>query len=42
MILIGTYRVGQLEAWKGYYNYPISDADPLAPEAFKFVSDRMF
>lgn len=39
MILIGTYRVGQLEAWKGYYNYPISDADKLAPEAYAKIDE---
>ena len=39
MILIGTYRVGQLEAWKGYYNYPISDADRLTPEAYVKIDE---
>lgn len=39
MILIGTYRVGQFKAWKGYYNYPISDADPLAPEAYAKIDE---
>lgn len=32
MILIGTYWVGQFKKWKGYYNYPISDADKVEPE----------
>lgn len=32
MVLIGTYRVGQFKKWKGYYNYPISDADKIEPE----------
>ena len=32
MILIGTYWDGQLKKWKGYYNYPISDADKVEPE----------
>ena len=32
MILIGTYWVGQFKKWKGYYNYPISDADKIEPE----------
>ena len=39
MILIGTYRAGQLEAWKGYYNYPISVADSLAPEAYAKIDE---
>ena len=32
MILIGTYWDGQFKKWKGYYNYPISDADKVEPE----------
>ncbi len=28
-VLIGTYKAGQLEAWKGYYNYPVSAADSI-------------
>ncbi len=27
LILVGTYRRGQLDKWKGFYNYPISDDD---------------
>lgn len=26
-VLVGTYKKGQLEAWPGYYNYPVSDKD---------------
>ena len=29
MVLVGTYRKGQLEKWPGYYNYPISDGDGI-------------
>ena len=39
MILIGTYRVGQLEAWKGYYNYPISDADKIDPKSYAKINE---
>lgn len=29
MVLVGTYRKGQLEKWPGYYNYPISEGDGI-------------
>lgn len=29
MVLVGTYKGGQLEAWPGFYNYPIRDVDKI-------------
>ena len=29
MVLVGTYKGGQLESWPGFYNYPIREADKI-------------
>jgi len=29
VVLVGTYKGGQLTDWRGWYNYPISDADKI-------------
>lgn len=29
IVLVGTYRTGQLSQWRGWYNYPISKADNI-------------
>lgn len=39
MILIGTYWVGQFKKWKGYYNYPISDADKIDPKSYAKINE---
>ena len=39
MILIGTYWVGQFKQWKGYYNYPISDADKIDPKSYARINE---
>ena len=39
MILIGTYWVGQFRQWKGYYNYPISDADKIDPKSYAKINE---
>ena len=39
LVLVGTYRAGQLEAWPGYYNYPISDVDEFDPGALASVRE---
>ena len=32
VVLVGTYKSGQLEKWPGFYNYPICDGDKIEPE----------
>ena len=29
VVLVGTYKGGQLTKWRGWYNYPISDDDKI-------------
>lgn len=29
VVLVGTYRGGQLKKWRGWYNYPVSDKDKI-------------
>ena len=29
IVLVGTYKGGQLARWRGWYNYPVSDADKI-------------
>lgn len=31
-VLVGTYKDGQLEAWPGFYNYPLKDDDEIGEE----------
>lgn len=31
-VLVGTYKDGQLEAWPGFYNYPLKDGDEIGEE----------
>lgn len=30
VVLVGTYKAGQLSQWRGWYNYPISEADKIS------------
>lgn len=39
IVLAGTYRKGQLERWKGFYNYPIEDADHIDKGLCKAISE---
>ena len=39
VVLVGTYKTGQLEKWPGYYNYPICDGDKIEPEFAKRVNE---
>ena len=39
MILIGTYWVGQFKQWKGYYNYPISDAGKIDSKSYAKINE---
>ena len=39
IVLVGTYKTGQLEKWPGYYNYPICDGDKIEPEFAKRVNE---
>lgn len=39
IVLVGTYKSGQLEKWPGFYNYPICDGDKIEPEFAKRVNE---
>ena len=39
IVLVGTYRAGQLERWPGLYNYPLSVDDAVDAEAAKRVNE---
>lgn len=39
VVLVGTYRTGQLERWPGYYNWPLADGDVVDAEAAKTVNE---
>ena len=39
IVLVGTYKSGQLEKWPGYYNYPICDGDKIEPEFAQRVNE---
>lgn len=39
VVLVGTYKTGQLEKWPGYYNYPICDGDKIELEFAKQVNE---
>ena len=39
VVLVGTYKTGQLESWPGFYNYPICDGDKIEPEFAKQVNE---
>lgn len=39
IVLVGTYKSGQLEKWPGYYNYPICDGDKIELEFAKKVNE---
>jgi len=39
IVLVGTYKAGQLERWPGWYNYPISAKDKIDEQAAKRVTE---
>ena len=39
VVLVGTYRAGQLERWPGYYNYPLAAGDAVDAGAAKRVDE---
>ena len=39
VVLVGTYRAGQLERWPGYYNYPLAAGDAVDAGAAKKVNE---
>lgn len=39
VVLVGTYRAGQLERWPGYYNYPLNAGDAVDAGAAKRVDE---
>ena len=40
VVLVGTYRGDQLTAWRGWYDYPISDSDFSRVEHVERVDGR--
>ena len=40
VVLVGTYRAGQLERWPGYYNYPLNAGDAVDAGAAERVIVR--
>ena len=32
VVLVGTYRTGQLQDWRGYYNYPLTSKDKITED----------
>jgi len=39
VVLVGTYRNGQLQKWRGWYNYPISGKDTIPESEFAKVNE---
>lgn len=39
VVLVGTYKAGQLERWPGLYNYPLNASDTVDAEAAKRVNE---
>lgn len=39
VVLIGTYKTGQLASWRGYYNYPIGEDDQIDEASAKAVNE---
>ena len=39
VVLVGTYKAGQLERWPGYYNYPLNADDAVDAGAAKRVDE---
>ena len=39
MVLLGTYAENQLEAWPGYYPYPLAAQDEVDADACKAVNE---
>ena len=39
IVLVGTYRKGQLQRWRGWYNYPISEKDTISESDFAKVNE---
>lgn len=39
VVLVGTYKAGQLARWPGLYNYPLAAGDAVDAEAAKAVSE---
>ena len=39
VVLIGTYKKGQLAKWRGWYNYPISDKDKISERDFAKINE---
>ena len=39
VVLVGTYKSGQLAKWRGWYNYPISAKDKIAESDFAKINE---
>lgn len=40
IVLIGTYKGDQLAKWRGWYNYPVSEADQIAEADAASIAER--
>ena len=39
IVLVGTYKTGQLQNWCGWYNYPISERDKITESDFAKINE---
>lgn len=39
VVLVGTYRPGQLQKWQGFYNYPLLDNDNIGESDFAQINE---
>ena len=39
IVLVGTYKGDQLTKWRGWYNYPISDADKIDADEAEMITE---
>ena len=40
IVLVGTYKGDQLAKWRGWYNYPVSEADQIAEADATSIAER--
>lgn len=40
IVLVGTYKGDQLAKWRGWYNYPVSEADQIAEADAASIAER--
>ena len=40
IVLVGTYKGDQLTKWRGWYNYPVSEANQIAEADATSIAER--